>query len=98
MNAESRSNWFCRSLGDGLLATGPLNEIEQAFTRLHPAAAPSDAAAFVRHHLDGLQCEVTVFLSPPLAELARQFGAHHCYPPDVHEVELLVGSAAALQQ
>lgn len=97
MNAESRSDWFCRSLGDGLLATVPLNEIEQAFARLHPVAAPWDAAVFVRHHLEGLQCEVTVFFSPALAELARQFGAHQCYPPDAAQVELLAGSPAALQ-
>lgn len=98
MNAESRSDWFCRSLGDGLLATVPLNEIEQAFARLHPVAAPSDAAVFVRHQLDGLQCEVTVFFSPSLAALAKEFGAHRCYPPAVGEVELLAGSTAALQQ
>lgn len=65
--------------------------------QLYPETVPSDAAVFVRRRLDGMQCEVTVFFSPPLATLARQFGAHHCYRPAAEEVELLVGSAEVLR-
>ena len=92
MSAEPQLRWRCRSLGDGLLASVPLNEICQAFDELHPAGAPSDAAVFMRHRLDGLQCDTTVFFTPALADLAREFGAHRCYPPDAGEVELLIGS------
>lgn len=96
MSAERRADWFCRTLGDGLLASVPLSHIQHAFAQLYPAAPPPDTAVFIRHRLDGLQCEVTVFFSPRLAELARQCGAHRCYPPHAAEVELLLGSAAAL--
>lgn len=97
MSAERPLRWCCRSLGDGLLASVPLNEICQAFTELHPGAVPPDAAVFVRHRLEGLQCEVTVFFSPAVADLGRRFGAHLCYQPDPAAVELLIGSAEALQ-
>ena len=97
MSAEPQLRWRCRSLGDGLLASVPLNEICLAFDELHPAGAPSDAAVFMRHRLDGLQCEVTVFFSPAVDELGRRFGAHLCYPPEPEAVELVVGSATALR-
>lgn len=98
MSAGPQLRWRCRSLGDGLLASVPLNEICQAFIELYPAAAPPDAAVFVRHRLGGLQCEVTVFFSPAVAELGRRFGAHLCYPPGPDTVELLAGSAQALRE
>ena len=96
MSAETPLRWYCRSLGDGLLASVPLNDIQQACNQLYPQAVPADAAVFLRHRLDGLHCDTTVFFSPPLAQLARQFGAHLCYPPREDEVELLIGSAGAL--
>jgi len=96
LSVEAPLRWHCRSLGDGLLATVPLNDIQQAFTQLYPVAVPSDAAVFLRHRLDGMHCDVTVFFSPAVAALARQFGAHLCYPPQAEEVELLVGAASAL--
>lgn len=98
MSAEARSSWYCLALGDGLLASVPLHDIEDAFRQLYPdAQAPPDTAVFSRHRLDGLQCQVTVFFSPALAELARSFHAHPCAKPGSHELELLVGSAQALQ-
>lgn len=97
MSAEPQLSWSCRTLGDGLLATVPLNEIRLAFAQLYPQAVPPDAAVFLRHRLDGLQCEVTVFFSPGVDPLARQFCAHRCYRPDPGDVELLIGSAEALR-
>ena len=97
MSAAPGLRWSCRTLGDGLLASIPLNEIQHAFAQLYPQAVPPDAAVFLRHRLDGLQCEVTVFFSPGVDALARQFGARRCYPPLPAEVELLIGSAAALK-
>ncbi|EZQ18781.1 hypothetical protein DHB74_12225 [Pseudomonas sp. G11-1] len=94
--AEARSSWYCLALGDGLLATVPLSDIEDAFRQLHPAEAPPGAAVFSRHRLDGLQCQVTVYFSPALAGLARSFNAHPCGVPEGHDLELLVGSAQAL--
>lgn len=97
MSAEPQLSWSCRTLGDGLLVTVPLNEIQHAFAQLYPQAVPPDAAVFLRHRLDGLQCEVTVFFSPAVDPLARQFGAHRCYRPAAGDVELLIGSAEALR-
>ena len=96
MSAQARSSWYCLALGDGLLATVPLNDIEDAFRQLHPAETPPDAAVFSRHRLDGLQCQVTVYFSPALAMLARTFNAHPCGVPGGHDLELLVGSPDAL--
>ena len=96
MSAQARSSWYCLALGDGLLATVPLNDIEDAFRQLHPAEAPPDAAVFSRHRLDGLQCQVTVYFSPALAVLARTFNAHPGGVPGGHDLEWLVGSPDAL--
>ena len=63
---------------------------------MYPSAVPDDVAVLVRHRLHNMHCDVTVFFSPALAELAQQFGAHKCYQPARDEVELLVGSARAL--
>ena len=98
MSSQSRSSWYCLALGDGLLASIPLHDIENAFRQLYPdGQMPPDAAVFSRHRLDGLQCQVSVFFSPALAELAHRFKAHPCPRPGTQELELLVGSAQALQ-
>ncbi|SDR80120.1 hypothetical protein SAMN05216198_0456 [Halopseudomonas litoralis] len=98
MSVEPEPFWYCLALGDGLLATVPLSDIEEAFGQLYPRGeAPPDAAVFSRHRLDGLQCEVTVFFSPSLADLARRFKAHPCARPRTRDLELLAGSAGALQ-
>lgn len=98
MSVEPGSSWYCLVLGDGLLATVPLNDIEAAFGQRYPRGeAPPDAAVFSRHRLDGLQCEVTVFFSPSLVDLARRFKALPCAKPGTRDLELLVGSVEALQ-
>ncbi|WP_193074003.1 hypothetical protein [Pseudomonas sp. FME51] len=98
MSAETGPSWYCLALGDGLLATVPLKDIEEAFDQLYPRGeAPPDAAVFSRHRLDGLQCYVTVFFSPALADLARRFKAHPCAKPGGRDLDLLVGLAGALQ-
>lgn len=98
MSAATEPSWFCLALGDGLLATVPLNDIEEAFGQLYPRGeTPPDAAVFSRHRLDGLQCNVTVFFSPALADLAKRFKAHPCAKPGARDLDLLAGSAGALQ-
>ncbi|MDY3196735.1 MAG: hypothetical protein RBT58_00015 [Pseudomonadaceae bacterium] len=91
MSADDPARWYCCSLGDGLQAAQPLDAIRQAFVRRYPVVTP-DTAVFLRHRLEGLHCDTTVFFTPALADLAREFGAHRCYPPDAGEVELLIGS------
>ncbi len=98
MSSQSGASWYCLALGDGLLASIPLHDIEDAFRQLHPhGETPPDAAVFSRHRLDGLQCQVSVFFSPALADLARRFKARPCPRPGTDALELLVGSAQALQ-
>lgn len=86
-------SWYRLLLGDGLLATTPLNDIEDAFLQLYPGGdAPMGAAVFSEHRLEGLHCQVTVYFSPTLSSFARRFGAQPCLQPVNTDLELLHGT------
>lgn len=85
--------WFSKSLGDGMTAYEPSDEVEKAFLPLYAAAGkPVDMAVFTRFDSEGrLQCEVTAFFSPAAAEVARSVGAAPCMPPPRDGLILLIG-------
>jgi len=87
------TTWFSKTLGDGMTAAEPSDEIEKAFAPLYLAAGrPTDMAVFTRFDSEGrLQCEVTAFFSPAAAEVARTVGADPCMPPPRDGLILLAG-------
>ncbi len=85
--------WYSISLGDGMTAITPAEEIEERFQQLFTAAGkPSDMAVFTRHESEGrLHCEVIAYFSPAAADVAKGFDAQPCEQPARAELGLLAG-------
>jgi hypothetical protein len=86
-------DWYSKVLGDGIVSTALLAQIEEAFLNLSAASGnPADMAVFTRHDSDGhLQCEVTAYFSAAAAEVARIFAAEPCVRPARNGLDLLAG-------
>ena len=89
--------WFCKNLGDGMLAYEPLDALEAVFLSAYLRnGSPGEMAAFVRHESEGrLHCEVKVYLSPAAAAVAREIDARPCNKPSPRGLSLLAGSDQA---
>lgn len=87
------TQWHCKALGDGIMASMPLAQIEEAFkSAFGRTDNPSDAAVFTRAETEGrLHCEVTVYFSPAASEIARRFDAAPCEKPMRQGMSLLAG-------
>lgn len=90
-------DWFCKNLGDALLAESTLDQIKALYNQAYPdTTPPDDLAIFVRHESEGrLHCEVMVYFSPAAVDIARAVDAVCCNPPVPDDLGLLIGSEAA---
>ena len=88
--------WYSQSLGDGILAFEPKEELRAQFEPLFEATGkPTEMAVFTRHELEGrLQCEVIAYFSPAAAPLAQAVGARPCDRPTTTDLDLLAGDPA----
>ena len=93
------SPWFSKSLGDPLLAGEPLGHLEALFrTARAEAGGPREMALFIRQESEGrLHCEVTAYLSPAAAAVARMVRADACERPSPDGLSLLVGTPESWQ-
>ncbi len=90
------SEWFCKNLGDAMLASQGLSCVEDAFQSAYAnAGCPDDAAAFIRHESGRLHCEAKVYFSPSSAHIAQVLGAEPCEQPEKDGLSLLVGPPVA---
>jgi len=91
-------NWYCISLGDGIMAPAPSAEIEAMFQRVFNAAGqPVNMAVFTRPESEGrLYCEVMAYFSPTAKEIALAFDAEPCEKPARAGLGLLAGDKLAL--
>jgi hypothetical protein len=85
--------WYCISLGDGITAPGPADEIQAMFRQAFNAASqPSNMAVFTRPESEGrLYCEVLAYFSPAAQEIAQAFDAEPCEKPSRAGLGLLAG-------
>ncbi len=90
-------NWYSLSLGDGIMAGTPANEIEETFLRSFTAAGkPPEMAVFSRPESEGrLHCEVFAYFSPAAATVAKAFDAEPCAKPARTGLGLLAGDERA---
>jgi hypothetical protein len=90
---KGMNSWYSVSLGDGLTAALPSDEIEKAFLQSFTAAGrPSDMAVFTRLESEGrLHCEVIAYFSPAVQDVARAFDAEPCERPARAGLGLLAG-------
>jgi len=86
--------WYCVSLGDGLIASMPSAEIEQACRQAFTeAGSPPEMAVFTRPESEGrLHCEIMAYFSPAAQEVAKAFDAEPCEKPARAGLGLLAGS------
>jgi hypothetical protein len=86
--------WFCKNLGDAMLAYDELEEIKELFfLRYKNMPICNDIAIFIRHESEGhLQCEVKLYFSPKLEHFANELDAIACAKPRAHSLGLFIGS------
>ena len=89
--------WYCISLGDGMIASLPSAEIQEAFLQAFSAAGnPPEMAVFTRPESEGrLHCEVIAYFSPAAQEVAKAFDAEPCQKPVRAGLGLLAGNEDA---
>jgi hypothetical protein len=89
--------WYSLSLGDGIMAGMPSNEIEEKFQALFMAAGrPPEMAVFTRPESEGhLHCEVMAYFSPAAVDVAKAFDAEPCPKPARAGLGLLAGDERA---
>ena len=91
------TQWFSKTLGDGVQAFEPTSQIQDAFLPIFAAAGqPTDMAVFSRYDLENNI--VTVYFSPGAAALAKMFDATLCEKPTREgHLSLLVGDQRCLE-
>jgi hypothetical protein len=89
--------WFKKNLGDAMLAFVELDHIEAVCQSTYTKANCSkEMAVLLRHESEGrLQCEVVVYFSPAMAQIAGELGAIPCEQPTKYGLSLLVGTPTA---
>lgn len=93
------SQWYAKDLGDGMMAYLPLGQLEAQFQpRFEAAGCPDDMALFKQHVLgSGLYCEVTAYLPPACAAVARACDATPCPAPQADDLTLVAGNNSCWQ-
>ena len=97
---KKSETWYCLSLGDGMIASGPAAEIEAEFqTAFLAAGRPGEMAVFTRPESEGrLHCEVMAYFSPSARAVALAFDARPCAKPERPGLNLLAGEARSWQE
>ncbi len=86
-------HWYSKSLGDGMWADIPSEEIRQLFQPLFESAGrPAEMAVFTRHEEGSLHCEWVAYFSPAAAEIAIVVEAVPSEKPIREELTLLAGN------
>lgn len=86
-------NWFKLNIGDAILASDKLAQIEELILLKHQnSESDTEVVAYTRHESDGyLHCQVKVYFSPKASLIAKEFNATPCAKPSPNELSLLVG-------
>lgn len=87
------AHWYSKSLGDGMWADIPSEEIKQRFQLLFESAGrPAEMAVFTRHEEGNPHCEWVAYFSPLAADVAKAVEATSCEKPIREGLNLLAGS------
>jgi hypothetical protein len=91
--AFASNHWFCKNLGDAMLADQTLLRIQEQFASLYQDAPPATRrAVFIRHETTShLYCQVILYFSPETSELAKMFDAESCSPPAQEGLSMFAG-------
>lgn len=91
------ASWYCKNLGDALLAGAELDRVKTLFQQEYERAGqPAHMAIFIRHESEGqLHCAVKLYFSPAAADVARAVTANRCGFPAPQDLGLLAGPETA---
>lgn len=91
------NHWFCKNLGDPMLAGAELDRIKDLFQQAYERAnQPAHMAIFMRHESEGqLHCELKLYFPPAAAEMAQAVDAIACQPPASRDLGLFAGPESA---
>lgn len=94
------NHWFCKNLGDAMLADQSLVRVKEQFTSLYQHAQSSPRrAVFIRHETAShLHCQVVVYFSPEASELAVAFDAEPCSMPAHEGLSIFIGDESAFTE
>ncbi len=86
--------WFIKNLGDAMLASDKLTQIEQfILSKEQKSTRTKEMAIFLRHESEGcLHCQVKVYFSPKASMAAKAFNAMPCAKPSPIDLSILVGN------
>lgn len=85
--------WHSKSLGDGIWADIPSEEIKRLFKPLFDSAGRhAEMAVFTRHEEGSLHCEWVAYFSPAAEDVAKAVEASPCVKPIREGLHLLAGS------
>lgn len=87
-------SWFVKNIGDAMMAVDSLEQIKWRVSQFcENADIPKNMAAFFRHEtMNQLHCQVKVYFSPVLSELAVSLDADPCKKPDFKDLsDLFLG-------
>lgn len=90
------NRWHMLNLGDPLLADAHLGQALEAARSACAEQFGAELAVFERHESEGrLHCELKLYFSPGLDELARSLGGKPCRPPTPYGLARVAGSEQA---
>jgi hypothetical protein len=85
-------HWYSKSLGDGMWADIPSEEITRLFQPLFESAGgPAAMVVFTRHEEGSLHCEWVAYFSPAAVNVAKAVEASPCEKPIREGLNLLAG-------
>jgi hypothetical protein len=90
--------WYCKNLGDAMLAGPALDALEAQFTvAFRAASCPNNMALLIRHESEGrLHCELIAYFSPAAREVAQRLGATSCRAPSADGLHRVAGGEDSL--
>jgi hypothetical protein len=88
------SDWFTKNLGDAMLVSEALGQINGSFRAAHKNSnGPKEMAVFIRYESEGrLHCEVKAYFSPASIAVAKAVDAEPCKKPTPDGLSLLIGA------
>ena len=100
MSTSAINHWFCKNLGDAMLADRSLTRIKEQFASLYQhAPSVTRRAVFVRHETTShLYCQVVLYFSPEVSELAMALDAEPCSRPAREGLSIFVGDEGAFTE
>lgn len=93
MHDKFTLSWFKVNLGDAMLAASKLDNLRVELTNIYNNAAnKNNLLAVYRHENNGLHCDLIIYLTDELQQLANLDSATPCFHPDFSDTSSLINN------